>query len=1175
MAKNDAELQALEQPKSRNEEYLNFLCGRAVDINSLPDKPYSRVEEYLEYLCHNRGQGGGGGQPLDTSFIGATIQNNIITFQRQNGTTHDVNLEDIIPNATKESIKEITVVGKELVLTKVDNSELRVDLTQLLSASNISFNGANSGLGSTDVQGAIDEVKNLIDLLQAKNTTTHFVADNTEFEQLKNTTTFVSGDIVYVINSNGVVDYTNTDVDNDGKAISLIYDEKITGFRVLSRDSEEIVLKASSVTVEPTINGLNNVQEVLDYLEEDKASLNKNNVFTGINTFNEINLIGKTPFVESNGISQSGGHKNEVYCGRRDVSTHKNNPASNKQYVSAIKIRIVNTLNVGDTVTGVCVAEIEKRTSRLDDIVGKTIVFNGTFIVEEDIKYGKCIYVPVQKEYTSDTYFLIGQKGARELREYFIADVSLCVNELYIDTLPQEGLELNHTKGNGWLIEHALVDDDINVREKLSQLVTSVNQEVPVSGNVIINAEHIPYNNATSNLLSTDVQKAIDELKRDMVLLDTSDIHIVSDSAELTTLLGQGTLKKGDLIYIINSNGVVDFNGNNVGNGGDPVAMIYDSDITISGNKLRVFSKFDTPINISADIVTYNDQVAQLGADNVQDAIVKLNEKFVSDVIYDEPTRTLKQTKNGQETDVVTGIVTKWGDLEYTTQSRLKNVFDKNTQVEDNKRFYFDHIEENPNWKIAKIPCQAGDEFTIIKNVDNDSSQIGLFDVGDVFIQKDSATHKLVNGRRVYRLAIPNNVHNVSYFVVSMQNGVTNVDEVMIFSGNVADSNIPTNYIPFADGASVIIDSNEVALSFDKTGTSLTSVTVHSAIKELDKKVVNTGTVKRVNSQNPNSQGEVTVNAEHINYDDALTNLRANNVQDAIKKLKEDMALIDGAEIFIVPNKTELDNLLNQNVVRHGDLIYVINSTGVVDFDNQPANGGNPVAMIFDDSLNTGNKLRVFSKFSSNVNVSANNVSYNDATTNLGEVNVQGAIGKLNEKIANAGTVKSVNSVMPQVDGDVVLRGENINVEVLFTPGTVRSHLEEIKTLAQTAQNEAQTALLRADNAFNGYNRLNPIVNSNTNEITALKRRSQYRVGDVITTFRQSNNNYTIDNVEFIYLGRTNNTVSATTYPQLAQAFGLQSSTVNFTLPQIQDIERFFNVNQRTYQKHFIVAKIN
>lgn len=43
---------------SRSEEYLNYLVGRATDLNSLP-MAGSRVEEYLEYLCYN-GTGSGG-----------------------------------------------------------------------------------------------------------------------------------------------------------------------------------------------------------------------------------------------------------------------------------------------------------------------------------------------------------------------------------------------------------------------------------------------------------------------------------------------------------------------------------------------------------------------------------------------------------------------------------------------------------------------------------------------------------------------------------------------------------------------------------------------------------------------------------------------------------------------------------------------------------------------------------------------------------------------------------------------------------------------------------------------------------------------------------------------------------------------------------------------------------
>lgn len=44
---------------SRSEEFLNYIVGRATDLNSLP-APNSRIEEYLEYLCHKGGIGGGG-----------------------------------------------------------------------------------------------------------------------------------------------------------------------------------------------------------------------------------------------------------------------------------------------------------------------------------------------------------------------------------------------------------------------------------------------------------------------------------------------------------------------------------------------------------------------------------------------------------------------------------------------------------------------------------------------------------------------------------------------------------------------------------------------------------------------------------------------------------------------------------------------------------------------------------------------------------------------------------------------------------------------------------------------------------------------------------------------------------------------------------------------------------
>lgn len=54
---------------SRSEEFLNYIVGRAKDLNSLP-VPNSRIEEYLQFLCYNGGVGGG----ADTNSFNALSQ---------------------------------------------------------------------------------------------------------------------------------------------------------------------------------------------------------------------------------------------------------------------------------------------------------------------------------------------------------------------------------------------------------------------------------------------------------------------------------------------------------------------------------------------------------------------------------------------------------------------------------------------------------------------------------------------------------------------------------------------------------------------------------------------------------------------------------------------------------------------------------------------------------------------------------------------------------------------------------------------------------------------------------------------------------------------------------------------------------------------------------------------
>ena len=87
---------------SRSEEFLNYIVGRATDLNSLP-VPNSRIEEYLEYLCYNGGTGGG----ADTNSFNALSQE-IDSIKFKNGNTIKASLEIITEDEITDILNKLT-----------------------------------------------------------------------------------------------------------------------------------------------------------------------------------------------------------------------------------------------------------------------------------------------------------------------------------------------------------------------------------------------------------------------------------------------------------------------------------------------------------------------------------------------------------------------------------------------------------------------------------------------------------------------------------------------------------------------------------------------------------------------------------------------------------------------------------------------------------------------------------------------------------------------------------------------------------------------------------------------------------------------------------------------------------------------------------------------------------
>ena len=87
---------------SRSEEFLNYLVGRATDLNSLPDAG-SRIEEYLQYLCYNRGAGGGS----DTNSFNALSQD-IDSIKFKHGNTVKASLQVVTEQEITDILNKLT-----------------------------------------------------------------------------------------------------------------------------------------------------------------------------------------------------------------------------------------------------------------------------------------------------------------------------------------------------------------------------------------------------------------------------------------------------------------------------------------------------------------------------------------------------------------------------------------------------------------------------------------------------------------------------------------------------------------------------------------------------------------------------------------------------------------------------------------------------------------------------------------------------------------------------------------------------------------------------------------------------------------------------------------------------------------------------------------------------------
>ena len=461
-------------------------------------------------------------------------------------------------------------------------------------------------------------------------------------------------------------------------------------------------------------------------------------------------------------------------------------------------------------------------------------------------------------------------------------------------------------------------------------------------------------------------------------------------------------------------------------------------------------------VTVNSEHISYNNQTSNLASNNVKEAIDELNGKFVSNVSFVEATRTLKQTINNQEQEIVNGIVTKWEDLEHVKKYEITNLVDYSKR-QNGVKFNADgqNIINDVNCGLVSFKVEGNQEYTLLRQRAY-HVRIRFEDVNGGFIEFLDTPTRIYNGWNRVKFTTPQNAITAILELLVSQ---ANEKEVMVLKGNQLNLSVDTrNPIPFTD-SKVLQIGKEVSYAFDNSNSNIKSTTVESAIKELDMKVANagTGTVTSVNNVQP-INGNVQIEINNIdNLETTLegkvpkTDLVSIPTPDKVPQLnnqgKLDIAFLPDLsfnQVHSVADKTEAINLINANTARVGDIFIVRNNNNSVHMYVNQA-GADFDTKCVELTMANGTVRTVNGKTpdaQGNVRINADNITLANGNSNVE--------AELNKKI------QSINSVVG-IDGNVNLSIDNTTNNVEFKVDTYTFGILNYMTDQQ------------ADNIINGW----------------------------------------------------------------------------------------------------------
>ena len=213
----------------------------------------------------------------------------------------------------------------------------------------------------------------------------------------------------------------------------------------------------------------------------------------------------------------------------------------------------------------------------------------------------------------------------------------------------------------------------------------------------------------------------------------------------------------------------------------------------------------------------------------------KTKQKYFQDVSFDRESRKLIFSKDGNESEVQLDFINKWEDLYGIVKYPLVNLYDANSVIDGSYYSSNGAIQDNDGWARFSIPVEKGEKITVCKAL-ADNGVFTYMNINNEVVTTQTVSNvKVGSWNAVYSTTVPDDdrITQVGINITKARNEINN-KKIMFYKGDVEPSK---EYVPYTNGAGLLIDCSLVNLAFDSRHSDLTSATLSGAINEINTKI--------------------------------------------------------------------------------------------------------------------------------------------------------------------------------------------------------------------------------------------------------------------------------------------------------------------------------------------------